>query len=89
MTIELPGNMEEQLRNLAARKGRPPGALVEQAVREYLEAASITDLDPAAVAEAQVTLAAEIDLRLAEHDRNPESAIPWKEVRARFFHRFA
>ncbi len=31
---------------------------------------------------------AEIERRLAEHDRNPESAIPWEEVRARLRQRF-
>jgi putative addiction module component (TIGR02574 family) len=30
----------------------------------------------------------EIDRRLAEHDRDPRSAIPWEEVRARLFERF-
>lgn len=30
----------------------------------------------------------EIDRRLAEHDANPESAIPWEEVRARLRQRF-
>jgi putative addiction module component (TIGR02574 family) len=31
----------------------------------------------------------EIDRRLAEHDRNPGSAIPWEEVQARLDRRFA
>ncbi len=31
---------------------------------------------------------AEIDRRLAEHDRDPTSAIPWEEVRARLHQRF-
>jgi putative addiction module component (TIGR02574 family) len=31
----------------------------------------------------------EIDRRLAEHDRNPESAIPWEEARARLLRRIA
>jgi hypothetical protein len=30
-----------------------------------------------------------IDLRLAEHAQNPDSAIPWEEGRARLFRRFA
>lgn len=30
----------------------------------------------------------EIDRRLAEHDANPESAIPWEEVRAALQKRF-
>lgn len=31
---------------------------------------------------------AEIERRLAEHDRDPESTIPWEEVRARLHQRF-
>ena len=31
----------------------------------------------------------EIDRRLAEHDRDPESAVPWEEVRQRLYDRFA
>ena len=31
---------------------------------------------------------AEIERRLAEHDRDPTSAIPWEEVRARLHQRF-
>lgn len=31
----------------------------------------------------------EIDRRLAEHDQNPESAIPWEDVQARLNRRFA
>lgn len=60
MTIELAGGVEEQLRDLASRQGRDVGTLVEEAVREYLEAAAITDLDPAEVAETQVALLAEL-----------------------------
>lgn len=35
------------------------GVLVEEAVRDYLEAAAITDLDPAEIAETQVALMGE------------------------------
>lgn len=31
---------------------------------------------------------AEIDRRIAEHDRDPSSAIPWEEVRDRLLARF-
>lgn len=31
----------------------------------------------------------EIDRRLAEHDANPESAVPWEEVRTRLQRRFS
>lgn len=30
----------------------------------------------------------EIDRRLAEHDANPESAVPWEDVRARLRQRY-
>jgi putative addiction module component (TIGR02574 family) len=43
--------------------------------------------DSIAADSAEISLSAEqreeIDRRLAEHDRNPESALPWEEVRAR------
>lgn len=32
-------------------------------------------------------LAAELDLRLAEHEANPGAAIPWEQVRARLLGR--
>lgn len=60
MTVELTGSVETQLRDLASKQGRNVGALVEEAVREYLEAAAITDLEPADVAEAQVVLVGEL-----------------------------
>jgi len=58
MSIELPGSVEEQLRNLAAKQGRDARTLVEEAVRQYLESAAITDLDATKVAEAQAALLA-------------------------------
>ncbi len=60
MTIELAASVEEQLQDLASRQGRNIDVLVEEAVRDYLEAAAITDLDPAEVAEAQVALLGEL-----------------------------
>ncbi|HEY0513707.1 MAG TPA: hypothetical protein VGH73_17490 [Thermoanaerobaculia bacterium] len=60
MTIELKGSVEEQLRDLAVRQGRDIGALVEEAVQGYLEAASITDLGDSEVAETQVALLGEL-----------------------------
>ncbi len=61
MTVELTGNVETQLRDLASRQGRNVGTLVEEAVRDYLETAAITDLEPAEVAEAQVALVNELE----------------------------
>jgi len=60
MAVELPRTVEQQLRDLAARQGRDVGLLVEEAVRDYLEAVSITDLNAAEIAEAQEALLAEL-----------------------------
>ena len=60
MTIELPGNIEEQLRNLAAKQGRDVRAVVEEAVRQYLESLAISDLDTTQVAETQTALIGEL-----------------------------
>ncbi len=60
MTVELTGSVEAQLRDLALEQGRDVGALVDEAVRAYLEAAAITDLEPAEVAAAQVALVGEL-----------------------------
>jgi len=60
MSIELPSTVEEQLRDLAVRQGRDIDSLIQEAIREYLEAAAITDLEPAEVAQAQVALVGEL-----------------------------
>jgi predicted transcriptional regulator len=60
VTIELPGSIEEQLRNLAAKQGRDVRAIVEEPVRQYLESVAITDLDATQVAEAQTVLLGEL-----------------------------
>jgi len=60
MTIELKGSVEEQLRDLAVRQGRDIRVLVEEAVREYIVGASITDLGNSEVAETQVELLSEL-----------------------------
>jgi len=60
VSIELSTSVEEQLRKLAARQGRDVRALVEDAVRQYLEAAAITDVEPSEVAEAQAALLGEL-----------------------------
>ena len=67
MTIELSDRVEEPLRTLAERQNREIGAVVEDAVRQYLEAEAITDLDPAQIAEAQLALAGEL-----------RGIVPWK-----------
>ena len=60
MTIDLPSTIEERLRDLAKRQNREIGELVEDAVRQYLEAAAITDVDPNQVADTQTKLLREL-----------------------------
>ncbi|HKI03937.1 MAG TPA: hypothetical protein VKK31_18290 [Thermoanaerobaculia bacterium] len=61
MTIELPATLEKELRDLAVTQSRDVGELVVEAVRQYLEASAITDLDAADVAEAQMKLITETE----------------------------
>jgi hypothetical protein len=61
MTIELPATVEKELRDLAVTQSRDVGELVVEAVRQYLEASAITDLDAADVAEAQMKLIADTE----------------------------
>ncbi len=56
MTIDLPSVIEEQLRDLAKRQNRDIAELIEDAVRQYLEAVAITDLGPNQLAETQAKL---------------------------------
>lgn len=67
MTIELSTTIEKQVRLLARKQRKAVRAVIEDAVRLYVEAASITDLEPHEVAATQEALAAELP-RLA----------PWK-----------
>jgi predicted transcriptional regulator len=60
MTIDLPNVVEEQLRDLAKRQNRDIAELIEDAIRQYLEAAAITDVDPKEVAETQAKLLSEL-----------------------------
>ena len=60
MTIDLPSVVEKQLRDLAKRQNRDVAELIEDAIRQYLEAAAITDVDPNQVAETQAKLLSEL-----------------------------
>ena len=73
MTVELSGRVEEQLRDLARRQGRDISVLIEEAVQEYLEAAAITDLNPAKVAESQVALLGELRGVPGQHGNSCDS----------------
>ncbi len=60
MTIHLPSVVEKQLRDLAKKQNRDIAELIEDAVRQYLEAAAITDVNPSQVAETQAKLLSEL-----------------------------
>ena len=60
MSIDLPRVVEEQLRDLAKRQNRDIAEIIEDAVRQYLEAAAITDVDPNQIAETQAELLREL-----------------------------
>jgi len=60
VSIDLPNSVEAQLRTLAQQQGRDVRAVVEEAIRLYLEAAAITDVDSNDVAETQTALLAEL-----------------------------
>ena len=60
MTIDLPSVVEAQLRDLARKQNRDIAELIQDAIRQYLEAAAITDLDPNQVAETQTKLVSEL-----------------------------
>jgi predicted transcriptional regulator len=65
MNIDLPGGVEDELRSLAEKQGRDIRTLAEEAIRQYLISAAITDLDAADVAETQTALVGEL-LNLGE-----------------------
>lgn len=60
MTIELPATVERELRDLAMTQSRDVDEIVEEAVRQYLEASAITDLDSDQIAETQAKLIGEL-----------------------------
>jgi putative addiction module component (TIGR02574 family) len=64
--------------------------LMQLSVEERLELVqdlwdSIPDQDFPPLSEEQM---AELDRRLAEHESNPESALPWEEVKAHLWSRY-
>jgi predicted transcriptional regulator len=60
VSIDLPISVEAQLRRLAERQRRDVRAVVEEAIRLYLEAAAITDVDPGDLAETQAAMLVEL-----------------------------
>ena len=59
MTIHLSHPVERQLLDLAQRRHRTVDLLIEEAVRLYLEAESITDVTATELTEVQVALMGE------------------------------
>lgn len=60
MTVELSAQIEKELHDLAESQQRDVDDIVEDAVRQYLQAAAITDLDNEEIAETQVKLISEL-----------------------------
>ncbi len=60
MTVNLSDNLIESLRKLADAQGRDMNVIVDEAVREYLVASSITDVTPEQVAATQLGLIPEL-----------------------------
>ena len=60
MSIDLPSAVEDQLRALAAQQGRKVPDVVEEAIRQYLEASSITDVEATQIAQTQEALLREL-----------------------------
>jgi predicted transcriptional regulator len=56
MTIELPREIETELRAVAEKEGRAVIAVIEDAVQQYLDGAAITDLESADVAAVQISV---------------------------------
>ena len=60
MTYQLPMTIEGELLRLAEQRHRGVEELVQEAIRQYLDAAAITDLEPADIAATQMHLATEL-----------------------------
>ena len=61
MTIDVSRHLEEELRRLADLRGQDVSVLVEEAVRQYLDAVAITDVSSGEVAATQASLLSELD----------------------------
>ena len=60
MTIDVSEQLADRLRQLAKEKGEDLNSIVDEALRRYLDDASITDLEPADVAATQENLVSEL-----------------------------
>ena len=73
MTIDVSEQIADRLRQLATERGEDLNSLVDEALRRYLDDASITDLEPADVAATQEKLIGELG-NLPLWPNQPESA---------------
>lgn len=62
MTIEVPDAIEQRLRDLASKQGRDLELVVEEALREYLDAAAITDVGASEIVQTQSELVRDLPL---------------------------
>lgn len=60
MTLEVPSTVEEELRKLAAQRGQEMHVVLEDAIRYYLQATSVTDVHGDDIAQTQMALATEL-----------------------------
>ena len=60
MVIQMDVHTEQELRRLAGRQGRALAEVVEAALRSYIEAEAITDVESADVAATQSALVSEL-----------------------------
>jgi predicted transcriptional regulator len=72
MTVHLSDCLEDELRRLASLRGQGVDAIVEEAVRQYLDAMAVTDVTDADLAATQIKLVEE----MPEQERWPEGGGP-------------
>ena len=60
MVIQVDERIEQELRRLAGYQGRALADVVEAALRSYIDAEAITDLEPSDIAAAQIALLSEL-----------------------------
>ena len=60
MVIQVGDQIEQELRRLAGHQGRALADVVEAALRSYIEAEAISDIEPADIAATQLALLPEL-----------------------------
>lgn len=62
MTVEIPSSLEKELQDLAGANGKNERTIIEEAVRQYLDGLSITDLASTEIAKSQEALLGELNI---------------------------